>query len=153
MNWAHIHLMINHVPVIGTMIGALILGYALWRDNAEMKRFSLGYFVVLGAIAILVFLTGEPAEEVITRLPGISDSAVEQHEDASLVALAALLLVSALSFAGLVIRLLNLSQRRLYWRALMVCVVVAACAMGWAANLGGQIRHTEITAHALETRP
>jgi MFS family permease len=145
MNWVHIHLMTNHVPVIGTIIGALILGYALRNDSAEMKRFSLGYFVVLGAITILVYLTGEPAEEAIERLPGFSEAVIEKHEDASVFALAALLFVSTLSLAGLVIRSLGLPQRRFYWRALMIAVIVAVGLMGWVANLGGKVRHTEIT--------
>lgn len=148
MNWVHIHLMTNHVPVIGTVIGALILGYALWKDNADMKRFSLGYFVVLGAITILVFFTGEPAEEAIEHLPGFSEAVMERHEKASVFAFVALLLVSALSLAGLAIRSLRLPQRWFYWRALMIGVVVTAGLMGWVANLGGKIRHTEVTGSA-----
>lgn len=144
MNWVHIHLMTNHVPVIGTTMGALILGYALWKNSAEMKRFGLGYFVVLGAIAILVYFTGGPAKEAIEHLPGFSEAIVERHEEASIFALVALLLVSTLSLVGLVFRSLHLAQRRFYWPALMSGVVVTAGLMGWVANLGGRVRHTEI---------
>ncbi len=150
MNWVHIHLMTNHIPVIGTMIGIVILAYSLWKNSEEMKRFSLGFFVVLGAVTLLVYFTGEPAEEAIEKLPGVSEVMLERHEGASIFALVSLLVLSALSLAALVFRSLGLPERAWYWRTLVLVAVLSGGLMGWIANLGGKIRHTEIEArHAL----
>jgi hypothetical protein len=36
MNWAHVHLMINHFPVIGALGAILLLVYALVRKSEEV---------------------------------------------------------------------------------------------------------------------
>ncbi len=49
MNWAHVHLLINHIPVLGTLFGALLLVFGIVKKNEEIKRVSLG---ILGIFAI-----------------------------------------------------------------------------------------------------
>ena len=44
MNWAHVHLMLSHLPVVGTIFGVLLLLLALLRKSEELKRVSLGVF-------------------------------------------------------------------------------------------------------------
>jgi len=46
MNWAHVHLLLNHLPVVGTFFGVLLLLLALLRKSEELKRVSLGVFVL-----------------------------------------------------------------------------------------------------------
>ena len=29
MNWAHVHLLINHIPVLGTLFGTLLLVFGI----------------------------------------------------------------------------------------------------------------------------
>jgi hypothetical protein len=64
INWAHVHLMINHFPVIGMPIGILLLAYALVRKSEEVKTAGLGLFVLIALMTISVFLTGEGAEDM-----------------------------------------------------------------------------------------
>jgi len=63
MNWAHIHLSLNHLPVVGIIFGVLLLLLALLRKSEELKRVSLGVFVLTALIALPVYFTGEPAEK------------------------------------------------------------------------------------------
>jgi hypothetical protein len=79
--------MTNHIPVIGIVIGLAILVFALVWRSTDLKRFALIYFVALGLMTVVVYLTGEPAEEAIEHMAGISESAIEKHEDASLAGL------------------------------------------------------------------
>jgi asparagine N-glycosylation enzyme membrane subunit Stt3 len=60
MNWAHIHLSLNHLPVVGTFFGVLLLLLALLRKSEELKRVSLGVFVLTALLALPVYFTGEP---------------------------------------------------------------------------------------------
>lgn len=41
MNWVHLHLALNHVPVLGALFGALLLGVGLVRRSDELQRVSL----------------------------------------------------------------------------------------------------------------
>jgi hypothetical protein len=87
MNWAHVHLLLGHLPVIGTIFGVLLLLLALLRKSEELKRVSLGVFVFTALIVLPVYFTGEPAEEVVEHLPGVAEPLIERHENAALFAL------------------------------------------------------------------
>ena len=47
MNPAHLHLMLNHIPVLGTAFGLGLLAFALWRRSDELKKTALGVFVLV----------------------------------------------------------------------------------------------------------
>ena len=64
--------MLNHVPVIGTAFGLAMVGWALLRRSEELKKISLGVFVIVALLGIPAYLTGEPAEELVENLPGVS---------------------------------------------------------------------------------
>src|SRR5688500_14191615 len=90
MNLTHVHLMLNHVPVLATAFGLGLLVLAAWRRSDEVKKVALGLFVVGALLAVPVYLTGEPAEDAVEQLPGVSKAIIEQHEDAAAVAFTAI---------------------------------------------------------------
>jgi hypothetical protein len=96
MNWAHAHLLLNHIPVIGMAIAVPLLSFALVKKWEELKKASLALFVGLALVAIPTYLTGAPAESVVEGLPGVSEAIIEQHEEAALIALVALELLGRL---------------------------------------------------------
>jgi uncharacterized membrane protein len=145
MSSIHLHLLLNHVPVIGTVFGVLLLAVAVARRSDELGRVALWLFALLAGTSVLVFLTGEPAAELVEKLPGFSEALTERHEEAALVATVVVGLVGLFSLAVLVV----FRKRPLARWATPVALALslgAAGAMGYAANLGGQIRHTEIRA-------
>jgi uncharacterized membrane protein YeaQ/YmgE (transglycosylase-associated protein family) len=145
MSPVHLHLLLNHLPVIGTIVAILLLGYALLRRSAELVRVSLGMFVLLALTAAVVYLTGEPAEELVEGLPGVSEAILERHEEAALVATILLGSVGAVALGGLLVFRKRVTGIPRGFAALaLLLALVPAAAMGYTANLGGQIRHTEI---------
>jgi uncharacterized membrane protein YeaQ/YmgE (transglycosylase-associated protein family) len=145
MSPVHLHLLLNHVPVIGTIVAILLLGYALLRGSSELVRVSLGMFVLLALAAVLVYLTGEPAEELVEDLPGVSETILERHEDVALVATILLGVVGAVALGGLfAFRRRAAGIPRGFAAFALLLALVSAGAMGYTANLGGQVRHTEI---------
>jgi uncharacterized membrane protein len=144
MSWVHIHLFLNHVPVIGIFGAALVLAVGILRRSQEVMRVGLGLIVLVAAAGVVVYLTGEPAEHLVRRLPGISRAAVEAHEEAAFVATAVLTLVGIGAAAGLL--MYRGAARVPQWFAVsaLALSVVAAAMMTWNAGLGGQIRHSEI---------
>jgi hypothetical protein len=144
MTWVHLHLLLNHVPVLGTVSAVLLLAFALVRRSSELTRASLGAFVILGLAAGVVYLTGEPAEERVEHLPGVSERLIEAHEEAAFVAM---VLLAAFAVGALVV-LLRYRGGRAIPRSVVVGALLLSLvptgAMAWTANLGGQIRHDEI---------
>ena len=77
MSWGHLHLLLNHVPVIGTFLALLLLIVAFVRKSEELKKVTLFLFVLIALVTIPVYLTGEPADEMIENIPGISKAMIE----------------------------------------------------------------------------
>jgi uncharacterized membrane protein len=143
MNPAHLHLMFNHVPVVGVMLLLPLLVWAVYRQSLELVRFALAAFVGIALAALAVYLTGEPAEEVVEHLPGVAGAAVEAHEGAALVSLGLAVALGVLGLFGLWrMRAIATVPGGLAWASLAGAVVVAL-SMAWTANLGGLIRHPE----------
>lgn len=149
MNGAHIHLVINHFPIVGLIFALCVLLYAALRSHAEYLRLGLVALVLLALISIPVYVSGEGAEEVIENLPAYTAAThdlLEQHEDAAMIALIGVLVL------GGVAALLLFADRRspdTLLRLRFVPVVLAALVAGlfvYTANLGGQIMHPEIRA-------
>jgi hypothetical protein len=146
MNLTHVHLALNHVPVVLTVVGLALLGLAAVRRSGELRTVSLSVFVLSAVIAVGVYVTGEPAEDAVEGLPGVSHSVVERHEDAAGIALVAVLALGAVSVAAMGLGATRLGRR---FPGTLVTVplllsVVAGGLMIWTASLGGQVRHTEI---------
>ena len=150
MSGAHIHLLLNHIPVIGIFIGFLVFALGVWRRNDSWTRLALGLFAAVALVAVATMLTGESAEEAVENLPGVSESLIEPHEEAAKLAAIGAYVLGAISLAALV-----WVRRRPLPRVLTVTVLPVALLvtglMAYTANLGGQIRHPEIRAGAVQT--
>ena len=146
MNGTHIHLLLNHLPIIGLPIGLLILLVARIQKNEGMTRFAFLFTAVVGLMAIPVFLTGEPAEEAVEHLPGVTRTFIHNHEEAGEVAMVLSILSAALAAVLLFIpRFQNAKKFQAKGIiALIVVLGVAAGSLAYTGYLGGQIRHTEI---------
>lgn len=147
MNSVHLHLLLNHLPVIGTLFALALLAVAWLRGSSELSKTGLWFFVALGLVGIVVYLTGEPAEELVEGIPGISESLLESHEEAALLSTALLALYGL--FAGYEIFRFRGQNRRIPRNATGLALglaLIPAAAMGYTANLGGMIRHDEIRA-------
>ena len=149
MNYTQLHLTLSHLPVLGTIFGILLLAYGLIRNNDEVKKISLGVFVLMAAATLPVYFTGEPAEEIVEDLAGVSETIIEVHEDAALYALILMEVTGVLALLNLIL------IRRSYGAKLLAvtfaCSIIAAGTILWTANLGGKIRHTEIGASSRQT--
>jgi hypothetical protein len=134
------------MPVIGTIFGVLLLLLALLRKSEELKRVSLGVFVFTALLAIPVYFTGEPAEKLIEHLPGVAEPLIERHENAALFALLMAGVTGIAALIGLII--FRRAEKTPGWvvGAALVLSLATSGLMGWTANIGGQIRHTEIRA-------
>jgi hypothetical protein len=146
MNGVHLHLLVNHLPVIGSIFAILMLIWSLVRKNTELARAALGLFVIAAITGLVAYFTGEPAEHVAEDIAGVSRSAVHAHEESA--ELATVLLGGYGIFAlGALVYLRK--RAAAFPRKLMVVALalsfIPAGAMGWTANQGGKIRHPEIT--------
>jgi uncharacterized membrane protein len=143
MNPVHLHLMLNHLPVLGVVFAILLFLFALIARSEQVKRIALTVLVVAAVFAVPVFLTGEPSEEIAESLPGVAANVIEEHEDAAKIAFGLILAVGAMAAAGLWAYRAKAVSRP-YACCLLVSALVAGGALVWTANRGGKVRHTEL---------
>jgi hypothetical protein len=144
MNLAHVHLLLNHFPVIGTMIGIGLFVVSLLGKSQDLQRASLVIFLGIALITIPTYQSGNAAQHAIKNLPGISADLMEAHNDAALLAFIFMEITGAVAWFGLwqYRRTTHIGRGTLAF--VMVLSLITLGLMSNAANIGGLIRHPEI---------
>ena len=146
MDAAHLHLLLNHIPILGTIFGLLLLVYAGMKKSYELKKVSFSVFVVTALITIPVFLTGDGAAHLVRNLPGVSVEIIKQHDRAATLTTIAIELLGAAALLSLWLsRKAQLVAGWMFILMLVLALISSALAV-WTGGLGGQVRHTEIRA-------
>lgn len=143
MNYAHMHIILNHIPIIGVSIALGFFIHAFFTKNESALKFSLLALATLALLVLPVFLTGEPAEEVVEHIPDVTEAFIEPHEDAAKYSLVLTLLTGASAFIGFWFQGHEKWKRRMNF-AVIGLATAAILSLLYTGNLGGKIRHTEI---------
>ena len=69
MNWAHVHLLLNHFPTIGMIIGLGVFVTAIAAKSDDLKRASLVIFFAIALLSIPAFVTGTSAKLALEQRP------------------------------------------------------------------------------------
>ncbi len=146
MNAAHLHLMLNHIPVIGMVVGLLLLFASLFIKSDSVKKISLLVVLIAAISTVPAYLSGEGAEDVIESIPQIQENLVERHEESAELALV-LMGVTGLVAGGAWF----LGRWKPQWLkagsyASLLSGAVALYSAALTANSGGEISHPEIRA-------
>jgi hypothetical protein len=144
MNVGHLHLMLNHLPVLAAPALLALLAYGLGRRLPEVTRLALWCTAALGVVALLVYFTGEAAEEMIEALPTFDDELVERHEEVAF--WATTLLVGSAGVAGWALWSWRRQgvQPRTTTRLVLAGLVIGTLVTMVTAWTGGPIGHPEI---------
>ena len=139
--------MLNHAPVIGVLVALALLLIGMFRDSSPLREAAFVTLVITGALAAIVYYTGDAAGELLGNLPGISESDLRAHSGMALYALA-----GAVTSGLFALGALTVSRRSgvggMWLLALsLLLAAVTAFLMLWTANLGGRMRHPEIQKH------
>ena len=146
MNDAHLHLIINHFPIIVPIIGTLILLVGIFTKSDVVKRTAFGVFIFGAILTFPAMYTGEGAEDIAEKIAGITKDIIHEHEEkAETFAIISYILglVSLIGFWA------NYKQKSFAnWVAIAVLALgLVGLFLGKATGTsGGEIRHTEIRA-------
>lgn len=143
MNAAQIHLALNHAPLFLSLIGGGILLLGMIKKNESFKNLSLYFLIAAAVFTIPVFLTGEGTEELVENLPGVNETAIEEHEEMAKISLIIISIMGGLALIGLFIRN-KASMTRVLFSGLVLLSLASFVTMTQTAHLGGLIRHSEI---------
>ena len=65
MNLPHLHLLLNHFPTVGMVIGLGLFLISLLGKSEDLKKASLIVFLGIALLTMPVYMTGNGAQEVI----------------------------------------------------------------------------------------
>jgi hypothetical protein len=150
MNLPHLHLLLNHWPIIGTFVALGALLIALIAKSEDLKQASLVLFAGLALLSIPTYLSGNAAEEGIKSLTELRKDLIETHEGVAFLAFISMEITGLFALAGLW-RFSRITKDpsvapRGQWSvpAVLILAVVTSGLMALAGNTGGNIRHPEI---------
>src|SRR5262245_45036312 len=145
VNPAHLHLLLNHVPTVGSVVALGLLLLALVRRESAFRHAGLEVLFAIAVLTLPVYTSGVAAYLEIRKRPELSDYLMRVHQDAALYAFVATELAGFVAWVAL-------WQTKRRGRAApgvvlatMVILALALAITARAANLGGDIRHPEIS--------
>lgn len=143
MDAAKVHLTVNYVPLIGSVLGLAMLFIGYWRKSGRALSIGLLLFCLTAAIALAVYATGEIAGKGTQFLIGTQFTNIQAHRSSALPTFIAVELTGIAAATAFVRRLRGSASEK--W--LIVILALGAITAGLAARttwLGRQIYVTEI---------
>ena len=159
---AHIHLLINHVPMVGFSIGMALFVFGMVLKSDHLKVASLVTLIGIALLTIPVYVTGSGAHlQLCGSLapgapcedPAVSRTLIDMHESLAFLSYVLIIVVGGVAWLGL------WQYRRLRripaWNTGIVLVLslITFGTVAQAAAIGGEIRHPEIRVTAEATEP
>jgi uncharacterized membrane protein len=141
---AHLHLLLNHLPTVGSAAALCLLLLAFVRRDEALKHAGLEGLFLIAVVTLPAYTSGVAAQQDLRERLQLSANAMRVHHDAALAGFA------VTEFAGFVawIALWQSRRRGRAARGLVPAAtllsILALALMARAATLGGEIRHPEI---------
>ena len=145
MNQTHMHLLITHLPIFGSILGGLVLAHGIWTKSNQTKMAAYLVLIISSIGAVIAYLTGEGAEETVEKIQGVSEKIIDQHGDFAVYALVALCILGVAALLGLFFAFINSTLSRTVAMITLIISLVSFGLIAYTGFLGGQIRHTEIS--------
>ena len=143
LSWPHVHLLLNHFPIIGTLIGLTIFLVGLCLKNSVLKQTSYWTFALIALIALVTYYSGTQAAQAVEELPNVTDAVIHRHKAIAGWGLVGLEIAGALGLLG-IWYFRREKGPSWFMPTFLVAAIAATTLMSWAGLHGGTIRHTEV---------
>ena len=100
MNWPYIHTLINHFPIILTVVGSGVLVVALATGRRGIWMYALATLTFAGLSIYPAHFTGDQASHALRGTWYIVRSMVREHDDSATYALISILAMGAAAAYG-----------------------------------------------------
>jgi uncharacterized membrane protein len=144
MNDAHLHMVVNHFPIIGTIFGIGILITGLLLKNNSVINTAYYLFIIAAIFGILSMSTGEGAEEIVEDFPEIGKTIIHEHEEFAEKLAIILDFMGGLSLLALFLNFKKNSKVKIVSLIILGLGIVSLFLIQKVGTSGGAIRHTEI---------
>ena len=151
MNEAHLHLLVNHFPIVGTILGLGVLMAGMITKKTSVKNTAYVIFIVAAVFAAFSMGTGEGAEELVEDMPSVGKNIIHEHEEMAEKFAVVMYVLGFCSLLGIYFDYKNHVKAKLVAAITLIIAIVAVIFASFVGTSGGEIRHTEIRANATTT--
>jgi uncharacterized membrane protein len=144
MNNAHFHLIVNHLPIVGILIGLLVLISGLLLNKSDIKLTAFGIFIFSAFASALAFFSGEGAEEAIENISGISETLIHRHEELAEKFFIVTIILGLISLIALIAEVKSIKIAKFLVTLILIIAITNVVLAKYAGTSGGEIRHSEI---------
>jgi uncharacterized membrane protein len=144
MNLAHFHIVVNHIPSLGSIAGLALLAAGIYRKDEVIKQFAYAVLVLITMAVLPTYISGAEAQRIVAKNPSYSAGMIQVHQNMAMITL--LLMTFAGMFAWFGIweyRRLKRSSS-LTTMATLITTTAAIVLVLETASIGGKISHSEI---------
>jgi uncharacterized membrane protein len=144
MNQTHIHLLITHLPIFGSILGALVLLHGIGVKSDQTKIAAYYVFILSAIGATVAYLTGEGAEEVVEKIQGVLEESIKIHEDSATATLITLIILGLTSIIGVYLTFKKSIYTTVTAFIILFIAFLSFILVARTGYLGGKIRHSEV---------
>ncbi len=144
-DWPHIHLLINHFPIILAVMGAAAVVLALIKRWHGVWLYGVASLFFMGLSAGPTAFTGDRADDALNDPWYIVRGAIDKHDDAAMFAMWVMIatgVIAAYAWWRAVRRDREVGQSPVWLRVLvLVGALLSLATVTRASLLGGEIVH------------
>lgn len=144
MNNAHLHMVVNHFPIIGTFFGIGILITGIFLKNNSIKNTAYVLFIVAAIFGAFSMGTGEGAEEMVEDFPNIGKAIIHEHEELAEKFALLLYVTGVFALISLIATVKKFRLAKIFSFITLVLALISGIMSINVGTSGGEIRHTEI---------
>lgn len=144
MNDIHFHLVVTHLPIVGVLIGFLVLLTGYITKSPQVKATALGIFIFSALAAIAAFYTGEAAEDIVENLSGMSETLIHKHEEQAELFYTMMLVLGGASLVTMFIHYKKFAFVKYGFIAVLLLSISNIVISKYVGTSGGEITHVEI---------
>ena len=147
MNAPHIHLMLNHLPVIGLALGLIVLIAGLLRKNSTVLVVALSIIALSGMSSYPTMYSGGASEHYLEEHENeynVDHELIHDHEEAAELAFWPTLATGVFSLVCLFGIFKGFSWTNKLALVILVLGIISVGLLYQTSNSGGKIRHPEL---------
>src|SRR5258705_11768667 len=83
----HLHLLLNHFPTVGMIVGFGVFLLALVKKSDDLKRGALAVLFAIALLSLPTYMSGYSAQKSMKSMPGVSQGVIDLHQRSARLAL------------------------------------------------------------------
>lgn len=144
MDGLQLHLLTNHLPIVGTFAALLVVLVGMLRRSDAAISTGLIVYAVMALMAVPAYLSGEEAEERVEQIAGINEGAIHEHEEMAEVTLWLTVISGLLALGAVIAHHRNMKISSKLALAFVIIAIAATAQAALTGHEGGKIRRPDL---------